>query len=86
MPVVVILGVPLMLRWHDGRKCPLMRRMQKVMADPKTTGYPLTFEAVQIMDDIRREHHCAEAICAYRKGCVCWDELLIEMKELSRAT
>lgn len=57
--------------------------MQMTTDDPKMTAYPLTFEAIRLMDDIRRENHCDPAICAYPEGCVCWDELLVALKELT---
>ena len=48
-----------------------------MMTNPENTTYayyPLTFEAVRIMDEIRHENHCSEAICAYQENCVCWDD------------
>lgn len=56
--------------------------VQPMTAEGQTAPLPpLTFAAIQLMDDIRRENHCtAESgrpmICAYQDACVCWGELL----------
>ncbi len=43
--------------------------------DRPMVGAHSLFRIVQMMDEIRRENHCDEAICAYEGNCVCFDEL-----------
>jgi hypothetical protein len=40
--------------------------------------FALTFQAIILLDGLRRENHC-EGVCAYEEDCFCWRELKEEL-------
>lgn len=55
-----------------------MSGAQNETTNPADQEFALTFQAIILLDDLRRENHC-EGVCAYEEDCFCWRELKEEL-------